>query len=495
MSVYQLGSGHSLYDAWNRMVCVHADSGTAGRTLDGGDALVATYQYDGRNRRVAKLLPATGGNFKRTDYYYNENWQVLEERYIASVSGTATAATAASRKMLWDARYIDAPVWQWAASACYYYTTDANMNVTTWVLSGGTGPYVRYEYDPYGLPRQLDAGTWNRTSSADVSKTETLYCGYRYDPETGLLQARERYYHPTLGRWGQWDRSGYKRTVSLIEYVQSAPTNHIDPTGEEIFVQEQEYPYSSIPVVAVPDGAWVVPSNPSEQKPTVVKAYSAYFDLTPSTPADVAAFFRRNFGCSCKIELRNTTVKASSAIEAFGVTHAKLVLHYGSELAGFSKKTVVEFGPQYMDEHGDIHPKYWLYSRLDTHYTTVDWGKLIQVHYSDDGELQATYSGDFDKCSCVLKEAERLQEAGYAYDPLHFNSNSAIRWLNERCQLGFSAPRLGVGWRLAGEPAKWSVDVPGYTRTETTKEFFISDGLGAGTVGSFKFGGSFDAGF
>jgi RHS repeat-associated protein len=233
MSVYQLGSGHSLYDAWNRMVCVHADSGTAGRTLDGGDALVATYQYDGRNRRVAKLLPATGGNFKRTDYYYNENWQVLEERYIASVSGTATAATAASRKMLWDARYIDAPVWQWAASACYYYTTDANMNVTTWVLSGGTGPYVRYEYDPYGLPRQLDAGTWNRTSSADVSKTETLYCGYRYDPETGLLQARERYYHPTLGRWGQWDKSGYVSRLNLYEYCRSAPAGYADFSGDD----------------------------------------------------------------------------------------------------------------------------------------------------------------------------------------------------------------------------------------------------------------------
>jgi hypothetical protein len=126
------------YDAWNRMVCVHADSGTASRTLDRGDALVAIYQYDGLNRRVAKLLP-TGSNFKRADYYYNENLQVLEERQNTSVSGTATAATAPSRKMLWDARYIDAPVWQWAASACYYYTTDANMNVTTWVLSGGGG--------------------------------------------------------------------------------------------------------------------------------------------------------------------------------------------------------------------------------------------------------------------------------------------------------------------------------------------------------------------
>jgi hypothetical protein len=30
---------------------------------------------------------------------------------------------------------------------------------------------------------------------------EILYCGYRFDPETGLYHVRARYYQPTLGRW------------------------------------------------------------------------------------------------------------------------------------------------------------------------------------------------------------------------------------------------------------------------------------------------------
>jgi RHS repeat-associated protein len=123
------------------------------------------------------------------------------------------------------------------------------MNVTTWVLSGGTGPYTRYEYDPYGLPRQLDAGTWNRTSSADVSKTETLYCGYRYDPETGLYQVRERYYHPTLGRWGQWDRLHYLAGLDLLAYAGSCPSSHVDPSG-----LEEEIPESKVdPAYRSPD--------------------------------------------------------------------------------------------------------------------------------------------------------------------------------------------------------------------------------------------------
>jgi RHS repeat-associated protein len=250
-----------VYDAWNRMSRVYADSGTVSGTRDDSDALVAMYQYDGQNRRVAKLLP-TGSNFKRTDYYYNENWQVLEERYIASVSGTTTAATAASRKMLWDARYIDAPVWQWDGSLCCYYLADANMNVTTWVLSGGTGPYTRYEYDPYGLPRLLDAGSWDRIDT-DLAKTETLYCGYRYDPETGLYQVRERYYHPTLGRWGQWDKIGYRDGMNWNQYCVSSPTVYQDPFGLMAGADA---------VKRVDDASWLVKSALDQ----FMTAYDAY---------------------------------------------------------------------------------------------------------------------------------------------------------------------------------------------------------------------------
>lgn len=50
----------ATYDAWNRLV--------------GLDGLVL-FEYDGLNRRIQKV--AGGDTF---DYYYNEAWQVLEER-------------------------------------------------------------------------------------------------------------------------------------------------------------------------------------------------------------------------------------------------------------------------------------------------------------------------------------------------------------------------------------------------------------------------------
>jgi hypothetical protein len=66
------------YDAWNRQVAVSQEDGTP----------IASYSFDGLNRRITKTLAADGTT---TDYYYNENWQVLEEQTRNS-SGTLTTA-------------------------------------------------------------------------------------------------------------------------------------------------------------------------------------------------------------------------------------------------------------------------------------------------------------------------------------------------------------------------------------------------------------------
>jgi len=103
----------TVYDAWNRPAKVYKDSNANG-TLDmGTDALVAEYRYDGLNRRIAKMVRKTvSGNerWDRTDYYYNESWQVLEERFGLEQTGKDDVATAVKVQWLWDIRYIDAPV-------------------------------------------------------------------------------------------------------------------------------------------------------------------------------------------------------------------------------------------------------------------------------------------------------------------------------------------------------------------------------------------------
>lgn len=69
------------FDAWIRLV-----------SLDAGS--IASYEYDGLNRRVKRVEGSSTRHF-----YYNERWQVLEER--ATESGTG------QKQFVWGANYVD----------------------------------------------------------------------------------------------------------------------------------------------------------------------------------------------------------------------------------------------------------------------------------------------------------------------------------------------------------------------------------------------------
>lgn len=55
------------YDAWNRLV-----------SLDSGSK--ATYKYDGLHRRIVRDVAGTTDD---RHFYYNENWQCVEERKMS----------------------------------------------------------------------------------------------------------------------------------------------------------------------------------------------------------------------------------------------------------------------------------------------------------------------------------------------------------------------------------------------------------------------------
>ena len=95
-----------------------------------------------------------------------------------------------------------------------YYCQDGNYHTTSLVDSYDGAVVERYRYDPYGKVTVLHGvrdndGTstteWDERASADAFHNEILYCGYRFDTETGLYHVRHRMYHPTLGRWLQRD--------------------------------------------------------------------------------------------------------------------------------------------------------------------------------------------------------------------------------------------------------------------------------------------------
>ena len=118
------------------------------------------------------------------------------------------------------------------------------MNVTAVVDTSGA-VVERYAYDPYGQVTILNGADgadpdvdgetvfeWgpDADGASDVDN-RTLYAGYHLDAETGLYSVRNRYYHPTLGRWLSRDPVGYVDGMNLYQYVLCNPIAFGDPLG------------------------------------------------------------------------------------------------------------------------------------------------------------------------------------------------------------------------------------------------------------------------
>jgi len=231
-----------VYDAWNRLVEVWEDDGDSTKEIAGGspdDTLIARYEYDGQNRRIAKQV-YTGGSLDHTlDMYYNDNWQILEVRK----DGNANPL----KQYVWHTYYIDAPAIRYydpdtdgSSIATQYFTHDANMNVTA--LTDDTGAVIeRYDYTPYGQVTILDPDFSDDADGVSDYEQDVLFAGYQYDAESGLYHVRHRNYHPMLGRWVQRDPMGYVDGMTLHQYVKSNPTIFVDRSGTKTVQPWDDY--------------------------------------------------------------------------------------------------------------------------------------------------------------------------------------------------------------------------------------------------------------
>ena len=112
-----------------------------------------------------------------------------------------------------------------------YYTQDANFNTTALVDASDGSVVERYVYDPYGTVTIWNEARTSTIAWANSKQNEILFCGYRFDPESGLYHVRRRVYHPTLGRWLQRDPLGYVDGMSVYEYCGGTATLTLDPMG------------------------------------------------------------------------------------------------------------------------------------------------------------------------------------------------------------------------------------------------------------------------
>ena len=213
------------YDAWNRLVEVKTSS-----------TVVQQCEYDGQNRRIVKLAYSGGSLVETRHYYYNDQWQVVEERVGADGDSARVDA-----QYVWHPHYVDALAMRRrdadessgnGLEEVHYYLQDANYNVTALVDAGGDA-VERYHYTPYGEVTFLNAADFSvKGTQVSAVKNVNLYTGRERDPETGLQLNRQRYYAAHLGRWVNRDPIGYEGSQwNLYEYGTSRPLITVDPEG------------------------------------------------------------------------------------------------------------------------------------------------------------------------------------------------------------------------------------------------------------------------
>jgi RHS repeat-associated protein len=193
-----------VYDAWNRLV-----------TVKSGSTVVASYAYDGTNRRIKKVV----GNETRL-FYFNRQWQCLEE-YVSSLY---------KARYFWGLRYIDdMALWE-TPTEQLYVLHDPNWNVVAVYGPIRQDVAERYVYNAFGKVSVFNV-SFTALSTSQFAWTRT-FTGQIYDAETGLMLYRNRVYHLTLGRFIQRDPIMYRASdPNAYRDTFNNPFIYVDPLG------------------------------------------------------------------------------------------------------------------------------------------------------------------------------------------------------------------------------------------------------------------------
>jgi len=213
------------YDFKNRIVEVRDQTTKAVRVR---------YSYDAVDRRAMKVVNPTSQTPSATVYVFDGD-QVVEER---------DRNDALLRQHVWGNGTDELCQQKVGSQTSKTFYAHENSIGSITALVDGTGKIVeRYSYDPFGNTSvALDGKTGN----------EYRFHSARFDPETGLYCMRARYYQPSLGRFVQRDPIGIWTDIPHVgngfTFVRNDPINHIDPTGQDVWVAENWWGHMNINV-------------------------------------------------------------------------------------------------------------------------------------------------------------------------------------------------------------------------------------------------------
>ena len=220
------------YDALNRVKEVKRKSNS--ETL-------ATYLYDASNRRMQKVVQNGGlpddETLDGTTRFYYHGWRVLEER-----DGSGDI-----QRQFTYGNYLD-EVWtiddrdgvtvanlndSSSGTAADRHFAHSNTLYHVYGITDEDGDLVEgYQYDAYGNATVFTDGNSNgivdfdgtdNTANWSCVNNPYQYTSQRYDPETGWLYYKNRYYDTDLGRFISRDPLKYADGLNLYEYVGNNP--------------------------------------------------------------------------------------------------------------------------------------------------------------------------------------------------------------------------------------------------------------------------------
>jgi RHS repeat-associated protein len=224
----RFGTNTYVYDAANRLVSVNAVNYTwdnNGNLLSDGEY---TYTYDHANR----LKTVTDG-VNTSSYAYNglgdrvsETVNEITTDYVLDLAGglTQVLADGTNSYLYGNARIMQED----SNEEKEYFLGDALGSVRMLADEEGEITLLR-SYEPYG----------EVLTNQGSGETSYAFTGEQYDPQTGLVYLRARYYSTASGRFMSRDtwtgNSLQPQSLNGWGYVESNPVNRTDPSGTQPF--------------------------------------------------------------------------------------------------------------------------------------------------------------------------------------------------------------------------------------------------------------------
>lgn len=211
------GSRRLSWDARNTLTAVR----------DGSGRILGNYDYDYRGLRVWRNTQS-----ESIDY-------VLDDRSVLQERDASKTGSPQIRRYHYGTNVLavsESPGTAFVPGTSYVVSDGLGSASDFWTSSG-----------TLSRARQFDAwGGYRNAAAPGSGEPKAGYTGHQYDPETGWVYARARYYDPTLGIF--LSRDPFRAVISDVPslhryaYANGNPLRYTDPTGlqsAETMAQQQ----------------------------------------------------------------------------------------------------------------------------------------------------------------------------------------------------------------------------------------------------------------